>query len=322
MAELELSVVIPTIGRGERLRRALECLERQHASGRFEVVVAVDAAASDEDVEATAEPRPYPSRVVRADAAGAAGARNAGLRSASAPLVLFLDDDVLADRELIGEHLAWHGRAPEVEVGVLGDVRWASELRVTPFMRWLEDGIQFDYPNIEGTEAGWGRFYTANVSVKRELVERVGGFDERRFPFGHEDLDLAYRMSRHGFRLLYNRDAGAEHLHPMDLDFWRRRVRRIAASERRFCTVHPDVRPYFHDLLRHHLDAPPPRGLGARLAAIVPRRVPVLGERAWRSADAVYRHELAPPFFDAWNAAAAEADDVAPDLGERRLSGR
>ena len=96
-------------------------------------------------------------------------------------------------------------------------------------MRWLEQGIQFDYSAITGIEAQWGHFYTANASVKRDLVQRAGGFDETRLPYGYEDLDLALRMHRRdGFRLLYNSSAVAEHLHPMDLDFWKRRVARIA----------------------------------------------------------------------------------------------
>ena len=37
-------------------------------------------------------------------------------------------------------------------------------------MEWLDDGVQFDYGRIEGTEAGWWHFYTANVSVKRVLL--------------------------------------------------------------------------------------------------------------------------------------------------------
>ena len=44
-----------------------------------------------------------------------------------------------------GEHLSWHARYPQREVGVLGLVRWADELRVTPFMRWLERGVHFDF---------------------------------------------------------------------------------------------------------------------------------------------------------------------------------
>jgi GT2 family glycosyltransferase len=192
---------------------------------------------------------------------------------------------------------------------VLGHVRWADELQVTPFMRWLEHGIQFDYPNIEGEDAGWARFYTANASVKKTLLERVGGFEEEALPFGYEDLDLALRMHAHGFRLIYNRAAVAEHVHPMDLEFWKRRVARIAVSERQFVAMHPDFRPYFYDLFSTAAAAPAARGLGARLAGFVPRSFPLLGPRVWASADAVYRQALAQPFLESWSAAEGSGRD-------------
>jgi cellulose synthase/poly-beta-1,6-N-acetylglucosamine synthase-like glycosyltransferase len=167
-------------------------------------------------------------------------------------------------------------------------------------MRWLEHGIQFDYPSIRGDEAHWGYFYTANASVKRSLVERVGGFEETALPFGYEDLDLALRLHEHGFRLRYNRAAVAEHVHPMDLAFWRRRVARIAVSERRFVALHPEFPPYFHAMFTAAAARPPVAPWGARAAHVVPRRVPVLGPRVWAAADAYYRQSLAGPFLAAW----------------------
>jgi GT2 family glycosyltransferase len=300
----EASIVIPTLGRLPLLRRVLDRLERQTAApGSFEVVVGADAkeSALDELDEALAG-RAFPARRVLAAKPGASAARNAGWRAAAAPIILFLDDDILPEPSLVGEHLVWHRANPGEEIGVLGHVRWADELSVTPFMRWLEHGIQFDYPRIVGVEAGWGRFYTANASVKRALVERAGGFEEDALPFGYEDLDLALRMHEHGFRLLYNRAAAAEHVHPMDLAFWKRRVARIAVSERRFVQMHPEVPPYFYELFSRAAAERRARGSGERLARFVPRSFPVLGRRVWGSADAVYRQALAGPFLAAWHA--------------------
>jgi GT2 family glycosyltransferase len=302
---VQISIVIPTLGRPALLRRVLDRLDAQAAPAEaFEVVVVADAAEERlAELDAAVAGRAYGARRLIGPRPGASAARNAGWRAAMAPLVLFLDDDILPERALVAEHLEWHRRNPQEEVGVLGHVRWADELRVTPFMRWLEHGIQFDYPNIHGTEAGWGRFYTANASVKRALVERAGGFEEEALPFGYEDLDLALRMHAHGFRLLYNRAAVAEHVHPMDLDFWKRRVARIAISERRFVAMHPEIPPYFRDMFSAALERPAPKGRAARLARLVPRSVPALGPRVWASADAVYRRELAQPFMDAWHGA-------------------
>jgi len=303
-----LSVVVTTLGNHEGLRRVLDGYAAQ-TEGAFELIVAADAAEPDPGaVAAAVGERPYPARIVRAEVAGASANRNAGWRAASAPLVAFADNDTIPEPAWVAEHLAWHGEHPAEEVAVLGHVRWADEVAVTPFMRWLDDGIQFDYPNIEGIEAGWGRLYSANVSLKRAFVDRVGGFDEVRFPYGYEDLDFGYRANELGLRLLYNRAAVAQHLREYDLGFYARRVRRIAVAEREFVRAHPDVEPYFHNLFSAALEAPPASGRGRALVGRIPRSTPLLGERAWASADLYYRQRLAPAFLEAW----AQAEGGAP----------
>lgn len=245
---------------------------------------------------------------------GASANRNAGVANARAPVILFIDNDTIPTPGLIAEHLAWHRSHPSDEVGVVGHVRWAREVRVTPFMHWLDHGIQFDYPSIRGTEAGWGRFYTANASAKRTFIERVGGFDEERLPYGYEDLDFGLRASKLGFRLLYNRRAEVEHLSEVDLRFWGRRVRRLARSERAFVAKHPEIPPYFLELFSRAAALPPARGRGRSLIRIIPRSVPWLGPRVWTSADLYFRQALAPAFLDAWNSDSVSEEPVAPEL--------
>jgi glycosyltransferase involved in cell wall biosynthesis len=301
-----LAVVIPTRGRRVgTLARALRRLERQRPGEAFEVAVGLDPEAPDPAaVIALLADRPYPTKHAVAVRPGASAARNAGWRATSAPVVLFLDDDVLASGELVHEHASAHAAEPDDTVGVLGHTRWTRWPPPTPFMRWLDDGIQFDFHSLTpGAEVGWWHFYTANASVKRAMLERVGGFDEERFPFGYEDLDVAARMAEHGFRLRYLPAALAEHLHPQTLADWRERVWRIAASERRFCERHPGSRAYFHDLFAAALRAPPAHGRGARLAWVIPRRTPWLGPRVWASFDQWHRQQLAGGFLEAWDRA-------------------
>jgi GT2 family glycosyltransferase len=297
-----ISVVIPTLRRHGVLRQTLEGLERQDAPPEtFEVVVVADA--EEEDFEAVASDvagRSYHAQALQSDVPGASAARNRGWRAARAPLVLFIDDDTLPSRSLVAQHLAWHLDHPEDETGVLGRVDWAAELAVTPFMRWLDRGVQFGFPSIEGTTAPLANFYAANVSVKRRMLERVGGFDEVEFPFRYEDTDLARRMERFGFHLLYNEEARGEHLHAVSLGAWHRTVAIVARAERRFVRRYPDAAPFFLNLFTR----PPARlrwrALGARLAPIVPPTAPWLGARVWARARETYRLELARPFLEAW----------------------
>jgi glycosyltransferase involved in cell wall biosynthesis len=298
-----ITVVVPTLGRLATLARVLEHLDSQTVSAAdYELIIVADAKLSEvAAIDSLVQGRSYRVQRLQADVPGASSARNAGWRAARAPLLLFIDDDILPDPGLIEQHLLWHQRSPAPEVGVLGHVRWASELPVTPFMRWLEHGIQFNYPSMTGRETVWGNFYTANVSVKRVVVERSGGFDEQRLPYGYEDLDLALRMHRRdGFRLLYNRAATAEHLHAMDIEFWKRRVARIAVSERQFVELHPEIPAYFHALFTSAAARRRVGHHGELLARLTPRWVPLLGPHVWSRVDLYYRQALAEPFLEAW----------------------
>jgi GT2 family glycosyltransferase len=303
----EISVVIPTYRRHEALARTLRALESQTVPPRrFEVIVVDDPEEDDSravEAAVAAEHRPFRARRLSRGARGVSAARNAGWRAAAAPLVLFLGDDMLADPRLVAEHLGWHQERGGDRVGVLGHVRWARELRSTPFMCWLEHGVQFDYPAIRGTEASWAHFYTANVSLPRALLEEIGGFDEERFPFLYEDLDVGYRLGARGFRLLYNRGAVVEHLHPTTVAEWRNRMAATARAEREWVRLHPELPAYFHDKFAEAEAERRAHGAGRLLLRWLPPSVPVIGPRIWRSGDLYFRQQLAGAFLEAWRAA-------------------
>jgi len=298
-----LSIVIPTLGRARSLPDVLDALGSQDPPlSNAEVLVVLDAAAT-RSVLGELGSHQVVGSVIHASVAGASAARNAGWRAAQAPLVLFLDDDIVATPRLVAEHLASHELHPAPDLGILGLVEWSRRVKVSPFMRWLETGIQFDYGTIHSTEVEWQRFYSCNVSVKREMLELVGGFDEERFPYGYEDLDLARRMAERGFRLRYNPDALAEHLKVETLESWRRNLRRIAVAERRFTELYPAEPAYFHDRFRVWAEAPPVKGRSARLVRFIGPGFPWLGRVAWRSYDALCSQLLAPEFLAEWEAA-------------------
>jgi GT2 family glycosyltransferase len=305
----DLSVVIPTHQRPAKLRRALDRLDVQRRAPAFETIVIANPGDDTAPVLEAIGEREVQPRFLVATLPGASPARNLGWREARAPVVLFIGDDILASPGLLHEHLAWHRSNPEENVGVLGHVRWARGLKVTPFMRWLEQGMQFDYGGIRGNEAHPGRLYTANVSLKRDLLAKAGGFDES-LPFLFEDIELGYRLWRLGFRLLYNRRAQAEHLHETTLDDWRKRMRITGGAEYRLVRQHPDLTPEIHDRIVAATSRQS-RGRAARFVRVVRPQFPVLGRVVWTSAEQRWLKELAPPFLEGWNEAAGKDTAVA-----------
>lgn len=241
---MELSVVIPTYRRPDLLRRCLDSLRLQDLDQhRFEVVVVDDGsgdatadvlAAASENVVALTQPRN----------AGPAAARNRGIQTATGELVLFLDDDVAAAPDLLSTHLEIHRQHDDPLLGVLGRIDWDPSLEMTPFMHWLDtSGLQFAYDTWlrEGpVEPPYGAFYTANLSMRRELLTAESGFDER-FPYpAFEDIELAFRLAKRGFHLDYRPAARGFHTRAMAVRGFRNRMRKVGESAELIRRAAPD----------------------------------------------------------------------------------
>jgi GT2 family glycosyltransferase len=302
----KLTVVISTLGNHALLRRVLDGYERQDAAaGSWEMIVVSDLAEEDPAaVDAAVGERPYPVRRITGRVAGLSANRNTAWPLAQAPIVLFTDNDTIPVPGLVREHIDWHERYPDEHVAVVGHVRWAPELKRTSFMHWLDHGMQFDYPNIEGIEAGWGRLYGANSSLKTSFIAKVGDWEEKYLPYLYDDVEWNYRASAHGLRVLYNRDAIVDHVrHDTTLEFWKKKMRLVAIRERTFVALHPEMKPWFHGMFTQMAGAPRASGRGRHLIRFVPKWVPLLGPRAWHSADVYWKQQLAPYFLEAWEEA-------------------
>jgi GT2 family glycosyltransferase len=305
----DVSVVIPTRQRWQVLARTLDALARQSVRG-FETIVVVDG--DDQDA-----PDLGPGiRVVRRPHGGPGAARNTGADASRRTLLLFLGDDMVPGERLVERHVEHHGREPQDEVAVLGRVVWHRDVADTAIMRWLDwSDSQFAFRGIAGDDAGWGRFYSANVSLKRRFFLSAGGFDED-FLFDYEDLDLGWRLHERGLRLVYEPDALAEHLHGYDWAAVERRYHSRALGERLMAAKHGWFTPYFDARIR---DASARRRVSSawpRVVDRVPRAAGPVRRVAERKADLWYHRRLAPVFLNAWDAE-REVEELRAYLGER-----
>lgn len=242
---IRLSVLVPTYERPGLLRACLASLAAQDVpADDFEVVVVDDGSgpAVQREVDRARASMPNLVGFRLAQNGGPAAARNRAVAASSGAVVLFLDDDVVATPSLVRCHLDHHGAGDEL-LAVLGRVAWHPELRVTPFMRWLDrSGLQFAYETWlrEGPVAPpYAAFYTANLSMSRALFERGGGFDER-FPYAaYEDMELAWRLTGAGLHLDYRPDALAYHRRGITLADFRGRMTRVGESAALLAAAQP-----------------------------------------------------------------------------------
>ncbi|GAC1306497.1 MAG: glycosyltransferase family 2 protein [Vulcanimicrobiaceae bacterium] len=238
MNEPELSVVIPTYNRLETLRSVIPSLLRQElAPERYEILVA-DSHSNDGTAAylaevAAAEPR---VRHLPGPYTGRAMARNAGIAAARGRVVMFTDADIIASPDLLARHLAHH--AGPRAVAVVG-----MELQVNSLADYerLRDHPEQRRPlhPMKRKKLSWLYFLTGNASVKKADLERVGRFDENFTGYGHEDLELGFRLQRAGLTIVYEPAAVDYHWHPVPYDEQKQKMELAGRSTVRFYRKHP-----------------------------------------------------------------------------------
>jgi glycosyltransferase involved in cell wall biosynthesis len=184
-----VTVVVATRDRPEQLTRCLASV--QAALGPADEVVVVDSASRDGRTAEAATAAG--ARVVRAALPGTSRARNLGWRAASHPWVAFTDDDVEVTADWLDTLAASLGAS---------DRRWVTGWVGVSAPR---AGTQEANPMVLAAEPAVldarhrGSFgASANLGVHRDLLEAVGGFDERFGPgtwtAAAEDVELFDRF--------------------------------------------------------------------------------------------------------------------------------
>jgi GT2 family glycosyltransferase/2-polyprenyl-3-methyl-5-hydroxy-6-metoxy-1,4-benzoquinol methylase len=302
----DLSVVIPTLHRWEILARTLAALDGQTVDG-FEVIVVVDGEGDGEAIPPSFTDRAH-VRFVTQPHGGPASARNTGVALSTRDLILLLGDDMVPAPDLVARHLDAHTRHADEHAAVLGHVRWHPDLKPNRIHRWLDwSGTQFDFDLIDpSSDAGFGRFFSCNVSLRRALYDAVGGFDVD-FAYYYEDLDMGWRLAQHGMRLHYEPDAVVSHLHDYDWAALERRFEGIVIGERMMQRKHAWFEPWFRARMADAAAAPPRSALWPRVADVITDGVAQTTPGARRIRRAIRRRantrmyqKLAPRYLWKW----------------------
>jgi glycosyltransferase involved in cell wall biosynthesis len=211
---LRASVVIPTYNRCSVLARVLSALTRQSVPAeQFEVIVVADGCTDDtaEFCRRLAREVPYTLRLVEQENAGTPEARNAGVRAARAPLIIFVDDDVVPSPELVAAHLAAHGPDEDDDIVAIGPLLPPPDRRLNAWGAWEERTLSWQYADMEAGrwKPTYYQFYTGNASVARRHILDAGGFNPlfRRA----EDIELGSRLDARGCTFVFLPHARAWH---------------------------------------------------------------------------------------------------------------
>ncbi len=139
---------------------------------------------------------------------------NHGLRLATQPVVLFLDDDLTAASTLVDSHWKVHQQFPEA-VAVVGQVLQPGEEPRDSPAREPRTGLRADleFPFFR-SEADWvSNVMAGNLSVNRNYALHVGGFDENFIGVAYRfETEFARRLIAGGGKIRFCPEASINHL--------------------------------------------------------------------------------------------------------------
>lgn len=209
----EVSVLLCSSNRPEKVRFCLQALARQTLSTeKFEVVCVNDGSTDGLTRDVMVEGlRGLPGRYLEHNTSmGLAAARNTALRSAKGHLVLFINDDTHPETDLIERHIVAHKNRADEHAAILGHIGFPSNHQNSVLSKAIH---QFNllFPligNVKDIAHGLDHFATGNLSVARSAFTKHRiEFDETFRHYGCEGIEVGYKLWSKGYRVYFHPEA-------------------------------------------------------------------------------------------------------------------
>jgi glycosyltransferase involved in cell wall biosynthesis len=206
-----VSVVICTLNREESLLHVLRLLEDQIVRP-LEILVVDQSTRSLPRVRDYLQEERQEIRHLTLSPPSTTAARNLAIWETQGEIVLFLDDDVLFQPDLIRHHLENY-EAPSIgavngrimyDGAEENDEPWAARLtRSGAYLRNFTTSQRCEVPTL----------YGCNMSIRKKVLQEVGDFDLNYWGnFLWEETDYALQIRRKGYRIQYEPRASVFHV--------------------------------------------------------------------------------------------------------------
>ena len=204
-----LTVVIPVYNGGNDLKRCLRGLQCS-LGANFETIVVDDG--STDDSARLAES--HGAAVLKTGASrGPALARNYGAKAATSDIIFFLDADVEVHPETLVRALRQFENDPTLAAlfGSYDDEPSVGGL-VSPFRNLLHHFVH-QQGEFQNNVRAARTFWTGCGAIRRQIFLEAGGFDPSLYTRpAIEDIELGYRLTDQGQRIVLARDVFGKHL--------------------------------------------------------------------------------------------------------------
>ena len=205
--QVEVSIVIPVFNQFRFTQACLASLQENQESERFEVIV-VDDCSTDETAEAVPQ-IPGILYLRNETNSGFIASCNFGAGKARGNHLLFLNNDTIVKPGWLTALLDTFAEEPRA--GIVGSklVYPDGRLQEAGGIVW-RDASGWNYGKFDDPEKPEYNYLRevdycspAALMIPKSLFASVGGFDSRYAPVYYEDTDLAFKVRKAGYKVLY-----------------------------------------------------------------------------------------------------------------------
>ncbi|MEE8167455.1 MAG: glycosyltransferase family 2 protein [Candidatus Hydrothermarchaeales archaeon] len=220
------SIVMIALLRYETTKRCIESIFERTMAPFELIVVAVDCEKKMREFFEDLQRKKKNLKVIHIKSGlGTTGSRNVGIRACSGDYIVFMDNDALVSEGWLGKLERVAESSPDI--GLVGPkiLRKSGEIYYcSKYMNAKVEGGKVVEMGLSKTEVYSGDdpevnrqeevvwYPTTTLLVKREVIEKVGGFDEAFF-LVDEDKDLCLSAREAGYKTIYAPYAEVVHLH-------------------------------------------------------------------------------------------------------------
>lgn len=214
---MDVSVIFATHNRADVIGDVLDAWREVQKNTKYEYeIICSDDASDDATVKIISEAVDLPVKILQNEKGGASKARNAALKIAKGKVIIFTGDDIFPDKNFVNAHFENYLKFGP-DIATLGRIEWHDELKLNHLMYHITNvGCeQFGFVGLPPYQlTDFRHFYTSNISVSRELLNRAGLYFNTDFDkYGFEDIEFGYRLQKCGMRIYYDPDILVMHHH-------------------------------------------------------------------------------------------------------------
>jgi GT2 family glycosyltransferase len=203
-----ISIVIPTYNAESTIEDVLLELFRQIKKFKQKIEVSiVDDGSTDNTLKLV---KKYPVKIIKQIHGGPAEARNKGWKEAKGEIIIFLDSDCKVGKDWLKNIIKPFKNKKVAGVGVKYKT-WNQNSWVARFIGYETEQRQ----NRVNRKTNFLASYS--TAFRRDIFEKMKGFDTSFKTASGEDNDLSYRIIKNGYNLIFLKNIYVWHKHPESL---------------------------------------------------------------------------------------------------------